>query len=334
MKTRTSPLPLLLLLLLPGTPSPAPAEPIRGIVSAEIALPVEAGSQQEVEIGIEEMVAVQPQGNLQFLQAIEVELLLSNTLKKHFDTFVMAFYKSINPKPQRGVRSYQGESILFQYLPYQNRIWFQVPVAGSSTALQLSPGTFQAGKPVQIAEFPLLVRIFPLAKGVPEAVATGRFHLVLKPVVTARGLFELRVQPPETRREHPGPYEVTIDGQAVADPARVRELEAGLHQLKIQGEGYRDVDAAFTVAAGKSSVLEVTLEETESSIIFDLPPEAEVYLDGAKVSFQPRQRLQLKEGEHTIRIKVNGYSMSRKFFAQRGNRYEISLVFDIIVNEN
>ena len=334
MKTRVPPFHLLLLLILLRGPSPAAAESIRGIVAADVFLPAESGVQQEVDIGIEEMIAVHPQGNLQFLQAIEVELLLSNTLKKHFDTFAMAFYKSINPKPQKDVRSYQGESILFQYLPYQNRVWFQVPVAGSSTAIPLAPGTFQAEKPVQLAEFPLLVRIFPLAKGIPEAVAGGRFHLVLKPIVANRGLFELRIRPPEGRRDPPGPFEVTIDGQVAAEPAGMREMEAGLHQLKIRGAGYRDVDAAFTVEAGKRSTLEVALEETASSLGLDLPQEAEVYLDGAKVAIQPRQRLPLKEGEHTIRIKLNGYNMSRKFIVQRGNRYEISLVFDIIVTEN
>lgn len=324
--------PLLLLLL--RVPSPAAAESIRGVVAADILLPTEGGVQQVVDIGLEEMVAVYPQGNLQFLQGIEVELLLSNTLKKYFDSVAMAFYKGISPKPQKGVRSYQGESILFQYLPYQNRVWFHVPVAGASLANPLTPGTFQTEKPVRLDEFPLLIRVFPLAKGVPEALAEGRFHLSLKPIVANRGLFELRVRPPETRRDGPDPYEVTIDGRPAADPGKAREMEAGLHQLKIRGAGYRDVDAAFTVEPGRRTTLEIALEPTASTLGADLPAEAELYVDGAKVAFQPRGRLPLKEGEHTIRIKLNGYSVSRKFIAEDGKNYEISLIFDIIVSED
>ncbi len=326
-------IPIALPLLL-GAPPPAAADSIRGIVAAEVLLPAESGVQRTADIGLEEIAVVYPQGNLQFLQGIEVQLLLTNTLKKYFDSFAVAVYKAVSPKPQAGVRSYQGERILLQYLPYQNRIWLHVPVVGASLAAPLTTGTFQAEKPVALGEFPLLIRMIPLAKGIPEAAAESRFHLMVKPLLSGWGLFELKIIPPEAHREAPRPFEVTIDGRPVNEVGKVREMEAGIHQLRIRSSAYREVDAAFTIEPGRRSTMEIQLEEPGSSIGFDLPPEAEVYLDGTKVRIQPKQRLPLKEGEHTIRIKVNGYNMSKKFVVEGGNCYEISLIFDIIILEN
>jgi hypothetical protein len=323
-------IPLFILL----TACAAAADPIRGLVAAETPLPVEAGVQQTVALALEEMAAIHPQGNLQFLEGIEIELLLSNTLKKYFDCFAVGMYKAVSPRPQKEQKSYQGETVLLQYLPYQNRVYFHIPIAGASPASAPAADAFRAEKPVRLAEFPLLLRIIPLAKGIPDPVSESQFYFTLKPIVANRGLFELKVLHPDSRRDSPAPYSVFFDEQPVGNPLEVREMEAGLHQLRIVSPDYQEVDAAFTVEPGRRSSMEILLVEAASSLTLDLPPGTEIFLDGNKLAVPPNQKVQLKEGEHLIRIKVGENSVSKKFSVKRGNHYQISVIFDIIILED
>jgi hypothetical protein len=309
------------------------AENIRGLVVDEVTVGAETGFEATSALRLEEMVSVSLAENSRYLKAVHMEILLSNTLKKYFDSFGLVIYKNVSPLPQRGGRAFQGERIFFHYLPYLNRIYVTVPtlpVSGQEPAPAV--GSFRLAEPVLPEEFPLLVSVIPLMKGIPNSIQDKQFFLTMRPVLVRKGLVQLALQyPPGSAGEA---LEVTIDGQPVEGFDEPLELESGIHSLVIRSEAFKEVNATFAIESGQTSKVDIILEEMAITLTLEAPQEAEVYLDGEKVDNHSQTAYPLDPGSHLVRIKIGEYSISKKFTAKPGKNYHISCVFDIIINED
>jgi len=323
---------LVLAILALGFPALLAADQIRALVVDAVRLPVDAAFEKTVELALEEAVVLELPADSSYLTGIRVELVLSNLLKKYFDDFALAVYANLEPAPQRAVRFYQGDRVLLQYLPFLNRVYLQLPVGEAGSQEPLPVGTYTLPKPLQRGDFPILVTMIPLGKGVPEAVAAGRFYLSVKPAVRKKGLVEIRVHPPAGREKEP--LKLYVDDQPVESISGPLELESGMHQLRVVSEAFREVNLGFAVQSGKSTNVEVNLEEVVGQVTIDAPLGAEVYLDGEKLPAKSSQTLPIAEGTHLLRVKMADYSVSKKFAVQPGRHYHLSVIFDIIVVED
>jgi len=312
-------------------------ENIRGLVVDEVNLEAAAGFEVTSALQLEEMVSVTLSGSSRYLKALHAEILLSNTLKEYFDSFGLVIYKKVSPRPRTGGRSFQGERIFFHYLPYLNRIYVTIPTvppgeqeqpAGSSAAM----GSFRLEEPVSPEEFPLLIAVIPLMKGIPNSIQDKEFFLTLRPLLIKKGLLELILQyPPGTEGEI---LEVSIDGRPLETFDGPLEVESGIHSLLIRSEAFKEVNATVAIESGKTSRMDIILEELAIGLTLEAPEEAEVYLDGEKMGNHGRTVYPLEPGGHLVRIKIGDYSISKKFTARPGKNYHISCVFDIIINED
>jgi hypothetical protein len=86
------------------------------------------------------------------------------------------------------------------------------------------------------------------------------------------------------------------------------------------------------VEPGKTSALDVELQSLTTLLSIEAPQNAEVYLDGEKLS--SLTALPIAEGSHQVRIKIAEYNVTKKFSAQAGRHYHLSCIFDIIINED
>lgn len=310
---------------------------VRGLVVEELHVRSDTAYEKTVGIALDEMAALSLEGDTRFLRGIRLELHLSNLLKQHFDSFGLAVYRRLAPQPRKGISSYRGNRVFFQYLPYLNRIQVLLPVApgveeeGEASA----EGTFRLAGQLTREDFPILVEILPLMKGIPDTVADSKFFLTVRPVLARRGLIQLVLRPPPGAQ--PEPLSVYLDERELG-PSELQtlksgqELPVGLHRLRILSPEFREVNASFTVESGKSSTLDIQLETLATLLTIEAPQSAEVYLDGEKLS--ALAGLPIEEGAHQVRVKIAEYSVTRKFSAQRGRHYHLSCVFDIIVNED
>jgi hypothetical protein len=312
---------------------PSFAEDLRGLVVAEVRLRAEAAYEQSAGIALAEMAAVYLEGDTRFLRGLRLELVLSNLLKKHFDSFALAVYRRLTPEPRPSIKAYQGERIFFQYLPYQNRVYVLLPLGGMEGVDEPLPaGTYRVETPLEREDFPLLVAIRPLMKGIPDAVADSKFILTARPILEKKGQLELVLRyPPGMEGE---PVTLFLDEQELAPFEGRRELPTGLHRLRVTSGPFKEVNAGFTVESGKTSVVEVQLETLASVLTIEAPQSAEVYLDGEKLAAFAGVRLPIEEGGHQVRIKVADYSVTKKFTVARGRHYFISCVFDILLTED
>jgi hypothetical protein len=312
---------------------PALAEDFRGLVVAEVRLRSEAAFEQSVGIALSEMAAVHLDGDTRFLRGLRLELVLSNLLKQHFDSFALAVYRKVNPGPLPGVKAYQGERIFFQYLPYQNRVYVLLPLGGMEGVDEPLPaGSFRVETPLARNDFPLLVAIRPLMKGIPDAVLESKFVLTVRPILEKKGQFELVLRYPEGMEGEP--VALFLDEQELTAFEGRREVPTGLHRLRVTSSAFKEVNTGFTVESGKTSVVEIQLELLASLLTIEAPENAEIYLDGEKLAVFAGIRLPIEEGSHQVRIKVADYSVSKKFTVSKGRHYHISCIFDILVSED
>jgi len=320
------------LLLLLGIAWPACAEQIRGIIVTEVTIPSDAAYENTVALTIEEMAVVALARDTPFLTDIRVELHLSNALKKHFDTFALGVYKNISPAPRRDRRFFEGQRAFFQYLPYLNRIYVLIPLEGSEAPQEPLPvGTYRLAEPVRANEFPLLVTLVPLGKGVPSSISAEKFYLTLRPVLQKKGYLELELRFPAGHESQPA--RLLVDERDLPYPTPPLELPAGIHQLRVLSAGYKEVSTSFAVESGKTVRLEIPLEQLLSTLRIDAPQGAQIFLDGKRIAEPPSGEYPIEPGTHLVRVKVGDYSHSKKFTVEPGRHYHLGVVFDIIVNE-
>jgi hypothetical protein len=310
---------------------------LRGLVVEELRVPGDAAYEKTVGIALEEMAALSLEGDVRFLRGIRLELHLSNLLKQHFDSFALAVYRRLSPEPRKGVTAYSGERVFFQYLPYLNRIQVQLPLAGGvvEESEASGEGVFRLASPLAREDFPILVAILPLMKGIPDTVAEAKFYLTVKPLLTRRGTIQLSLRaPPGAPAE---PLTAYLDERELS-PAELQalksslELPAGLHRLRLVSPALQEVNTSFTVEPGKSSTLDIELRSLATLLSIEAPQNAEVYLDGEKLA--SLAGLPIAEGTHQVLVKIAEYNVTRKFSAQKGKHYHLSCIFDIVINED
>lgn len=305
-------------------------EQIRGLIVQEVRVPSDAAFERTVELSLEEAVVLSLEEETPFLEGIRVELLLSNELKKYFDSYALGIYKNVSPRPDASVRFYSGERALFQYLPYLNRIHIQIPLEKLHTEEPLPVGTYRLENPVTRSDFPLLLTMFPLAKGIPAAIADKKFYFTIKPLLEKKGFVTLVLNFP--RGLEGEEVDLFVDDEKISFPVQRQELSSGIHQLQVVSSSFKEVHTSFAVESGKTTVVDLHLEEMISQLTIEAPLGAELYLDGEKLS-DPFP-IAIGEGTHLVRAKIADHSVSKKFSVQKGKHYHLSIIFDIIINED
>ncbi|RKX81969.1 MAG: hypothetical protein DRP57_10925 [Spirochaetes bacterium] len=320
--------PLFLIILIPLY-----SETIVSPVVTEINIPVESEIEKSTKVRLEESVSLNITGNKEFLKSIDIELHQSNILKKFADSFVVYIYKGLNPAPRKGLKNYSGIKIFSHIVPYRNRIYIKIPLKSKETGnLKASlQSSYLVKQAVSAADFPLLFTIEPIMKGIPDTAFVKYFSLLITPEVENRGFFVLNVKKPEGFKKEQ--YSVYIDGERTDSVGKPILLTAGIHELLIKSNYFENVNSAFTVEAGKTNTMNILLKQNISTITFDAPENAVIYFDGTKLTPNQLQNLHVKEGDHLIRMKIADYSLTRKITVNKNKRYQISLVFDILVKE-
>ena len=305
---------------------------IRGLVVEEVRIPSDAAFEKTIALSVEEAAVLALEEETPFLEGIRLELVLSNELKKHFDSFALGIYKNLSPHPERSVRFYSGERAFFQYLPYLNRIYIQIPLGRAPSGETPPVGTYRLQSPLRATDFPLLLTMVPLAKGIPATIADKKFYFTIKPMLEKKGFANLVLHFPTGLEDEP--IELYVDGLRNESPGQKLELPSGIHTLRIVSPSFKEINTSFTVESGKTNLVDIELEETVTQLTIDAPSGTELFLDGEKIADGISFPIQISEGNHLVRAKIADYSMSKKFTVQKGKHYHLSIIFDIIINED
>ncbi len=327
---------IIILLLMPLLTITSFGEKIITLVTKEIPVPGEHDTSIEAQMHLEEAISLYISDNTEFLKALNISIFIPNTLKQHSDSFMLQVFKGVTPQPQKGKRTLYGKQVFHTFLPYLNRIYLQIPIKsqgdnGEST--NPKEGKYVL-KTIGKKDFPILITIQPLMKGIPDYIFTKYFSFTVKSILENMGYLQLAIEKTtETGEEGiEKTYTLLIDDREYPEIPEKIKLTSGIHQIEIKSETYEESSLTITIEPGKTTVTNIKLKPRLSTVKFDTPENAIIYIDGKKLAKQQR-KINLNEGEHIIRIKIEDYSITRKLNVKRNKQYIVSLIFDILLKE-
>lgn len=308
------------------------AESIRGPITHEILIQGEGDFKQQIEITPSDIVSIKPGTNTRFLKGFQLEIVLSNALKRYSDSFSAEIYSQVVSGTVSG-SEHEGIRILSEVLPFQNNVYIYVPIGTHKVNTEyLSPGTYSPSRAVDLEHFPLLFTIQPVMKGIPDSILKKDFYIKLEPDVEKKGLLSLSVTKPPGFEE--AGYEVWIDDLLPEVESGGYLLSSGIHTLKVLSDQFKEETASFTIESGKTTSVNILLESSVSILTMDIIEEASVFINGERLDLLPGEEKPIATGIYTIVIKIGTQTITKKIDVKSGKRYNISLIFDIEIKEN
>jgi hypothetical protein len=156
----------------------------------------------------------------------------------------------------------------------------------------------------------------------------------LEPLAAAQGLGTSAAKSSEVSAptrllvmcDAPGALVTLDDGPKVASPL-VREVEPGQHHARAEAPGFFPAERALTALQGELILGELTLHERPSTLLLDVPDDADIYVDGNfAAQGGPHVKLELPAGEHRLALAAKGARIeSRRIRLERGALHKLRI---------
>lgn len=263
----------------------------------------------------------------ELLQGIEIEIGVPPEIRAFRDSFALYIYHTIDRKPQKGETAFSGSQALFEVVPPLPKFFVRIPLH-EGVSFPSSADTLSSKRTLNYENFPLLLSVLPVMKGIPSKLLESELTVRVRPVFENKGILKLSISPANIQ-----PI-VSIDGQSVSYPAPHYALSTGIHQVSAVAPGFKAKSLSFGVEQGKHTELALELERATSFIQIEAPDNALIYIDGEKMPYPDRERFELQEGEHVVLFKLGDYRLSKRVQINPGRTYKISLFLDILVQED
>ncbi len=120
----------------------------------------------------------------------------------------------------------------------------------------------------------------------------------------------------------PADARIQIDGRDFGfTPANINTLDAGMHDLKLSKDGYKDVYDKFSITTGINTPLSYTLLSSDRHIMISSnPSNASVYIDGEYRGSTPLT-IKEKPGTYKLELKKYDYKKFKKKITVSENTY-------------
>ncbi len=156
------------------------------------------------------------------------------------------------------------------------------------------------------------VRKVELAEGLTKSLAAK--------MVAGQGTIEFAVQPPGAT--------VIIDGNPVGPaPIRVRDLEPGRHELRVEADGFEAHEESFEFTKGRNLFFDLSLDSSAGLFrVGSTPAGATVWIDGELRGETPLSLSGIPLGEHQVRVALDGYAdVFRPVDTSDGSKGEVEI---------
>jgi len=261
-----------------------------------------------------------------FLEGLELTLTIPGDLDKYRDSFMINVYSKVDSVPDKSLKEYKGFELLSTVIPVSTNMFITIPIV-KILERDLIPGSILTGI-VSQHDFPLLLSVNPVMKGIPDSVLKSIFKLKIKPIISNKGILNLNI----FSTPIDSPYTIFIDDKKTSkEPSYI--LEEGIHQLRIVSEGFKEISRSFVINQNDTTKLKLELKPLLPVVIFEAPTAAKIILDGKKINIVDGVGIQLTPGEHVVRMELGEYFISKKFTVLKEKNYKISLSLDILVQD-
>jgi len=300
---------------------PAFGENIRGEI---------AGSPENGGPGVvfnPENIVIIDTGNVPaFQEGIELRLEIPAALNRYQNSFALLIFRNITPSPTLENRSYSGTRIYMRLLPSRTSAYIRIPFSKdhgiSSDAL-----TDVLPVPVEADQFPLLVTVLPVMKGIPDSAFLENLRISIVPLWKNEGALTVSVANPSGNPEEA--LNITVDGEEVTGGEQLI-LPAGIHRVRISSTHAPTVEKTIAIEPGQVLSLNLPLDYRPPELTVSIPEGAFILLDGEAVKTEESLAVvETTPGEHIITYSLGNLEVNRHFTVRPGGKVKIDLIIDI-----
>jgi hypothetical protein len=304
------------------------AEQVRSQVEHTVTID-ESYSDTSVSIGLRELTQINLSAT-EFLRGVVIQVNAPRAVLQFRESFLLNIYSNPSPPPREGVGSYSTTKILSEPFPVSPRTFVDLPFRSQNTWNKSALNSIIVTPRQQPNDYPLLLTIDPIMKGIPSDVARSRIDITVRPVLEKKGAFFIEMPKDVDQKA----VELLIDGQVQSKKSGRFILPTGVHELVIRSDRYLPYSKSVGIEQAQTTRVKVALEPAQSRISFDAPNDAVVFFDGEEINVNSASQLSAEPGEHVVLMRIGNYSVSKKIEIEGGKNYKVSLFFDILINDN
>jgi hypothetical protein len=288
----------------------------------------ETDDRIETTIDLREYIALALEPN-EFIKGVEIKVEVPDRVLTYRNSFLLTLYKKVSPEPETSRKDYRAVLEYKQPFPQGKRLFIALPVTGREEWTPEGPGINRISPPLSTEDFPVLIGIKPVMKGIPLDVSRTSYPITIDAVTIEKGKLVLSNAPGALQKD----ATLTVDGKTLPSDQKEFFLSPGVHELSVTSPVTQPFTRTVGVEKGTETLLDLELEPAASRITFEAPKDARVYLDGEEI-VDHRQAVEAKPGEHLVLVRLGEYTMSKKITIRKGENYQVSLFFDILIEKD
>jgi hypothetical protein len=286
----------------------------------------------EVVLTLEDLAVVSFLYDNPFVQGVELIFNLSTEARNFPNSFALYLYRSIVPEPVSAQTSYRGNQFFMQILPFSSEFSVKIPFEPSNSLKKDAASVVTS--PVSIDNFPLMITLLPIMKGLPMEAKSAKISMIARPIYENRGGLKIDLVKEDELIDED--ILVTIDEKAVPWPYEYYSLEPGFHSVVISHMLSGKKEFNIAIEKGKFTSLRYTLEAELPRVYFEQDKGLSYLLDGEELSEKDMESfITLTPGVHLIEIRLNDtLTIKREFDFHAGENVTISLDAQILVEKD
>ncbi len=317
------------LFLLMGTAA-LTAESFRVSKVHELSVAQAADSEGTARLGINEALAITLPADQTFIEGLELKFEIPEAVASWMDSVACSVYSNITPTPKASQIDYSGTRAYVKTLPGKLSWVLQIPLK-KENSIKSNNYTTKVDTVITPSKNVLFVRLQPVMKGVPEETLNAIIPITVKPILMNKGQLAFKLVPPEKKLE---PCTIFVDDKLISFPENPKVLlDAGVHDISIISESYRNEVRTVRIDRAKTTELTVEMKSLEPTLLITAPEGTTVLLDDVKCTVFGKEFV-ITEGEHKIKFTIGDYEIVRAITAIKGKTYTANFALDLQITED
>lgn len=305
-------------------------------------------TNETILLGYNDLLLITIPQDTTFIKGIELAMQIPEQLLNEPSCLAYSFYTNFSKSTKNSTIDFSGERIAIDMLPSRLSMVLQIPLddkqkleetpyaalldscyIGTSNSNKKNNKVDDLASAEQSVDKIIALRLQPIMKGLPENINELSFATKVKPLLANEGLLELGIKYPTEEKKA---ISVFIDEKPVQDFEKELFLPLGMHHIAISGEDYRTEVRTFMIEQAKTTKLEIALVDASPMLFVSAPDGAQVFLDGERI-VQGKNAVTVQAGEHTIRMLVGDYELTKTITLVNGKNYNLALTIDMALSE-
>lgn len=306
------------------------AESFRVSKVHELSVAQATESEGTARLGINEALAITLPADQTFIEGLELKFEIPEAVASWMDSVACSVYSNISPTPKASQIDYSGTRAYVKTLPGKLSWVLQIPLK-KENSIKSNNYTTKVDTVITPSKNVLFVRLQPVMKGVPEETLNAIIPITVKPILMNKGQLAFKLLPPEKKLE---PCTIFVDDKLIpfSETPKVL-LDAGVHDISIISESYRNEVRTVRIDRAKTTELTVEMKSLEPTLLITAPEGTTVLLDDVKCTVFGKEFV-ITEGEHKIKFTIGDYEIVRAITAIKGKTYTANFALDLQITED